>query len=163
MKSLLSSLPLILPIAQDWAEKQELIVLKEGQPLTESETADARRAGVAHPEKIRVARTESLPRLESAELMFLAKQMGLYGSETSGLTMGYAICLPKAVWQDRYRLVHECVHVSQYEKLKGIGPFLSAYLRECIDPGYPFGQMEQEAILVAKNICKPAAAKKAAT
>ena len=157
MKSLLNTLPLVLPIAQAWAEKQEIIILQEGAPLTESELADARRAGVAHPEKIRVVRAETVPHPESEDLMFLARQMGLFGTESSGLALGYAICLPPGAWEDRYRLVHECVHVGQYEKYQGIRPFLSAYLRECIDPGYPFGHLEQEAIRIAKDICKASA------
>jgi hypothetical protein len=153
MKSLLSTLPLALPIAQVWAEKQEALILLEGTPLTESALDDARRAGVVHPEKIRVMRTETLPHPESEDMMFLARQIGLFGME-SGLALGYGICLPLNAWEDRYRLVHECVHVGQCERYQGIRPFLSAYLRECIDPGYPFGHLEQEAIRVAKDICK---------
>jgi hypothetical protein len=158
MKSLLNSLPLILPIAQAWAEKQEIIISQMGTALTESELDDARRAGVAQPEKIRVVRVEALPRPESEDLMFLARQMGLFSTESSGLAIGYGICLPPSVWEDRYRLAHECVHVSQYERHGSIQAFLAAYLRECIDPGYPFGHMEQEAIRVAKDICKASVA-----
>jgi hypothetical protein len=154
MNSLLTSLPLVLPIAHAWAEKQEIIILEKGTPLNEEQMADARRAGVAHPEKIRVLQVEALPHPENEDLMFLARQMGLFRSEASGLAVGYGICLPPSVWNDRYRLVHECVHVGQYERMKGIRPFLKEYLRECIDPGYPFGHFEQEAIFVAKDICK---------
>jgi hypothetical protein len=154
MKGLLATLPLVLPIVQAWTEKQEIILLQNGTPLTECEKTDALRAGVAHPEKIRVVRAEILPRPESEDLMFLARQMGLYGTESTGLALGYGICLPRSVWQDRYRLVHECVHVGQYERYEGIGPFLRAFLRECIDPGYPFGHLEQEALRVAREICK---------
>lgn len=50
--------------------------------------------------------------------------------------------------------MHECVHVAQYERFHGIRPFLNDYLRECIDPGYPLGRLEQEAILVSRDICK---------
>ena len=157
MKSLLNSLPLILPIAQAWAEKQQIITLQEGSPLKESEMDDARRAGVVFPEKIRVARVEMLPHPENEDMLFLAKQMGLFGSAQAGLALGYAICLPPDVWDDRYRLVHECVHVAQYERHEGIRPFLHAYIRECIDPGYPFGHLEQEAMRVAKDICKASA------
>jgi hypothetical protein len=156
MKSLLNTLPVILPIVQVWAEKQEIIILQDGTPLTESEKDDARRAGVMYPEKIRVARTETLPHPESEDMMFMARQMGLFGIE-AGLALGYGICLPSSMWEDRYRLVHECVHVGQYERYQGMRPFLSAFLRECIDPGYPFGHLEQEAIRVAKDICKASA------
>ena len=155
MNSLVASLPIALPLACAWAEKQEVILLAQGEPLTEDQLADARRAGVAHPEKIRVARVETLPQPENDELMFIAKHIGLFSPRSVGLTLGYGICLNPLVWEDRYTLVHECVHVGQYERLNGIRPFLGEYLRECIEPGYPFGRLEQEAILVARDICQP--------
>jgi hypothetical protein len=86
--------------------------------------------------------------------MFVAKRIGLFSSRAAGLTLGYGIYLTYGSWDDRPTLVHECVHVGQYERLGGIRPFLSVYLRECIDPGYPFGRLEQEAILITKDICK---------
>ena len=157
MNSLLTSLPLILPPAIAWVEKQELIILERGTPLTESELADARRAGVKHPEKVRILRSETLPQLEHEDLKFVAKWMGLFTSRSAGLTLGYAIVLTHGFWENRHILVHEFVHVGQYERMGGVKPFLSVYLRECIDPGYPFGRLEQEAILITKDICKPEA------
>jgi len=154
MSSFLSSLPVLLPVVQAWAEKQEIIVLEAGAPLTESQLADARRAGVAHPEKIRALRSETLPFPENEDIMFVARQVGLFSNRSTGMTLGHAICLAHAAWDDRHTLVHECVHVGQYERLGGLRPFLSQYLRECIDPGYPFGGLEQEAILVSREICK---------
>jgi hypothetical protein len=154
MNSLLSTLPILLPVAYAFAEKQELIILEQGVPLTESELADARLAGVAHPEKIRVLRVESLPQPEIEDAMFIAKRMGLYQVNSAAMAMGYGICIRQGFWDDRTVLVHECVHVSQYEKLGGIRPFLDIYLRECIDPGFPFGRLNQQATLMAREICK---------
>ncbi len=155
MKSLLSSLPIILPIVHAWAEKQESIILTEGAPLTGSQLADARRAGVKHPEKIRVRRVEKLPHPENDDLQFMARQIGLFSGRSSGLSLGYGIWIQYDSWDDRQTWVHECVHVGQYERKNGLRPFLNEYLRECLDPGYPFGSLEQEAIMVAKDICKP--------
>ena len=154
MKSFLNTLPLLLPPATAWVEKQELSICERGTPLTGSQMADARRAGVVHPEKIRVLQVETLPQPEDEDMMFVAKRVGLFSTRSAGLTMGYAIALTHDFWNDRYTLVHEFVHVSQYERMGGAKPFLSVYLRECIDPGYPFGRMEQEAILITKDICK---------
>lgn len=159
MSTLLSSLPALLPLAQAWAIKHEGIILTGGVPLSENQLTDARRAGVAQPEKIRLLRVEVLPSLENEEMKFIAKQIGLFSTTSVGLTLGYGIYLRHDHLENRYTLVHECVHVGQYEKRNGIGPFLSEYLRECIDPGYPFGSLEQEAILVAKDICKSAGSK----
>ena len=158
MNSLLTSLPAILPIVCAWAEKREEMILEEGIPLGESQLVDARHAGVLEPERIRVVRVEALPHPENDEVMFLAKQISLFSPRSRGLTIGYGIYLHQECWEDRYRLVHaRCVHVGQYEKLEGIRPFLSAYLRECIEPGHPFGRLEQEAILIARDICKESA------
>jgi hypothetical protein len=154
MNSLLTTLPVLLPVAYAFAEKQELIIIEEGVPLTEAELSDARRVGVMQPEKIRVIRAETLPQPENEDVLFIAKRIGLYSPRSSGLTVGYGICIRHGFWDDRQVLVHECVHVAQYEKLNGIRPFLNVYLRECIEPGYPFGRLEQEAILRSADICK---------
>jgi hypothetical protein len=154
MNSFLATLPVLLPVAYAWAEKQEIIIMQQGEPLGENQLADARRAGVVQPEKIRVMRVEILPFPENDDVVFVAKRIGLYQPHSTGLTLSYAICIRNDFWNDRQVLVHECVHVGQYEKLGGIRPFLNVYLRECIDPGYPFGRLEQEAILLAKDICK---------
>jgi len=154
VNSLLNTLHLLLPVASAWAEKQEVIILEQGTPLTDAELPDARRAGVIQPEKIRVLRVEALPHPEDEDMMFVAKAIGLFNPRSVGLTLGYGICLRHGSWDNRAVLVHECVHVGQYEKMGGIRPFLNAYLRECIDPGYPFGRLEREAILVANDICK---------
>jgi hypothetical protein len=159
MKNLLASLPRILPFAYEWWEKQETLILQEGEPLSEAQQADARRLNITHPEKIRILWAETLPEPDHAELLFLAKQMGLFSPKTSGLAVGYGISIRPALRDDRYAFVHQCVHVAQCERLGGIRPFLNDYVRECIDPGYPFGTLEQEAILVARDICKPPADK----
>jgi hypothetical protein len=159
MKSILTSLPLLLPIVHAWAEKQHSIIMEEGVPLTESQLEDARRAGVACPEKIRVSHVEKLPQPDNPELMFMARQVGLFSERAYSLCLGYGIWLMHEALEDRLTFVHECVHVGQYEKLGGLRPFLNDYLRECIDPGFPFGRMEQESILVSKDICKPATTK----
>lgn len=158
MNSLLSSLPSLLPFAYAWAEKHEKIWLETGVPLDHDQMADARRAGVREPERIRVVHTEALPQLESEEMTFIATRMGLFTPRSVGLTVGYGICLLHRFSNDRPVLVHEFVHVGQYERLGGVRPFLDQYLRECIDPGYPFGRLEQEGILVARDICKGSAA-----
>jgi len=154
MNSLLTSLPAMLPVACAWAEKEEAIILDQGVPLTGPQLADARHVGVAHPEKIRVLLVEALPYPENADVVFAAKQVGLFQAGSSGLALGYGIFLRYGDGEDRQVLVHECVHVAQYERLDGIRPFLNVYLRECIDPGYPFGALEQEAILLSRDICK---------
>jgi hypothetical protein len=154
MNSFLTSLPLLLPIALAWTEKQQVAILEKGRPLTDNEQNDARRAGVRHPEKIRVQNVDILPCPEDEEVMFVARRIGLFSQGSVGLTLGYGIYLRFGHWDNRAVLIHECVHVGQYERLGGPRPFLEVYLRECIDPGYPFGALEREAILLTKELCK---------
>ena len=156
MNSLLSSLPALLPLAYAYAEKHESVILEKGLPLTAAELADAHRAGVKQPEKIRRLCVLAIPEPDNDEVLFAAKRSGLFQLGSSGLAIGHGIYLRQDVWNSRSVLVHECVHVGQYERLGGIRPFLDIYLRECIDPGYPFGALEQQAILVAREICKSA-------
>jgi len=153
MKSLLNSLPSLLPLAYTYAESHEALILERGIPLTAAELDDARRAGVQQPEKIRRLRVGSIPEPENQAILQAAKRSGLFQNGSSGLTLGHGIYLRDDAWNSRVILVHECVHVGQYERM-GLRSFLDAYLRECIDPGYPFGPMEQEAITVSREICQ---------
>ena len=155
MNSLLNSLPALLPYAYAYAEKHEALILEKGIPLTPEEQADARRAGVKEPEKIRRMCVPKIPEPENDEVLFAARRSGLFQLGSSGLTIGHGIYLRQDAWNSRLILVHECVHVAQYERL-GMRHFLDLYVRECIDPGYPFGALEQEAILVSRDICKSA-------
>lgn len=147
-------MPVILPFAVEFAEQHETLVLRRGEPLSEARLADAKQAGVQYPEKIRIMAVDELPLPKLEEALYIAKRMGLFQSNSAALTLRYGIYLRKEFWVDRLTLVHELVHVAQYERMGGIKPFLEAYLLESLDPGYPFGRLQQEAILVAKNICK---------
>jgi hypothetical protein len=69
------------------------------------------------------------------------------------MTFGRGI-LFKAESIDHELVVHELVHVKQYETLGGIENFLRAYLPEIIPPRkYGEGPMEQEAANEARRIC----------
>jgi len=156
MNSLLSTLPVLLPVAVAWVEKQEVILLERGVPLNDVQRADAKRVGVKEPERVRLVPVDTLPQPDNDDIMFLARHMGFFSPRSVALTLGYATCLLPQSWNDRAVLVHELVHIAQHERMGGIRPFLNIYLRECIDPGNPFGGLEQEAILVSKDICRQA-------
>ena len=154
MNSLLTQMQSYLPAAYGFAERHEALILKHGDPLGDQEQHDARRAGVIQPGKIRIVSVAELPEPENSEMMFVARHMGLFQPHSVGLTFGYGIYIRLDCRADRHHVVHECVHVGQYERLGGIRPFLDIYLRECIEPGYPFGALEQEAVLVSREVCK---------
>jgi len=144
---------MLLPLACAWAEEQERIILRDGVPLTPAQTADAVKAGVAHPERVRLLSVARIPMPAHPALRAAAESTQLISPCTTGLTLSYGIFVRSDCWGDRHLVVHELVHTSQYERLGGFRQFLDQYLRECITIGYPAAPMEQEAILTAARIC----------
>jgi len=143
----------LLPLACEWAERQEQIILKNGTSLSPSQIADARLVGVSHPENIKILAVPQIPLPEHPALRTAAREIQLITPSTSGLTLRYGIYAQSYFLSDRRLIVHEFVHTSQYERFGGILPFLQQYLRECITVGYPNAPLEQEAIRIADQIC----------
>ena len=142
----------LLPLAGAWAAEQERIILQSGVPLTEAQFADARQIGVIHPEQVRLLRVTQVPIPSHPALAAAAVATGLTNSD--GLTVRYGIFIRDNCWGQRRLVVHELVHMSQYERLGGFEAFLRPYLFECITPpGYPHGPMEQEAITTSARLC----------
>jgi hypothetical protein len=143
----------LLPLACDWAEQQERIILRDGVPLTTAQVADARRAGVAHPENVRLLKVDSVPMPDHPLLRAAAETTQLMPPLAAGFTLRYGIFVRADRWSDRQLIVHELVHTAQFERLGGVGPFLRRYLTECLTIGYPAAPMEQEAVLTANRLC----------
>jgi hypothetical protein len=143
----------VLPLASEWAEAKEQVVLKNGVPLSDSQMDDARRVGVIHPEKVRIFKVPQIPLPKHPVLKAAAEETKLITPATVGLTVRYGIFIHSDFSDDRYLMVHELVHTSQYEKLGGFLPFFRKYLLQLINIGYPEAPMEQEAIKMAEKIC----------
>jgi hypothetical protein len=144
----------LLPLANAWAVEQEHIILQTGVALTDSQLADARQVGVAHPERVRLLRVAKVPTPDHPALVAAAANSGLISPFTEGLTVRYGIFIRADCWGKRVLVAHELVHTTQYERLGGIEAFLRPYLLECLSPpGYPHGPMEQEAITTAARMC----------
>ncbi|MCG6971923.1 MAG: hypothetical protein LJE66_02135 [Desulfobacterales bacterium] len=144
----------VLPLAAEWAEAKEQVVLKNGVPLSDSQMDDARRVGVIHPEKVRIFEVPQIPLPKHPVLKAAAEETQLITPSTVGLTVRYGIFIHSDFSDDRYLMVHELVHTSQYEKLGGFLPFFRKYLLQLINIGYPEAPMEQEAIKMAEKICR---------
>jgi hypothetical protein len=143
----------LLPIACAWAEEQEAAILRDGVALTMSQVADARRIGIAHPERVRLRVVDEIPLPRHPLLREAAETTGLISPLTAGLTLRYGIFIQSESWGERRLVVHELAHTAQYERLGGFGPFLEQYLLECITPpGYPFGPLEQEAKRIERHM-----------
>ena len=152
MKLLVKLLPLILPLAVKWVEREERKILKDGVPLSTERLMDALRMGVAHPEKIRLMKVERIPVLNGTLMKCLSRLVPAISPNTVGLSLRYGIYIRSRYWGDRHLIAHECVHTGQYERPGSIGRFLRAYFTQCIELGYPDAPMEQEAILRAAGL-----------
>jgi hypothetical protein len=136
---------IILPIACSWVRRQEALILRSGTPLTAAQMADARKIGVEYPEKVRLKFVEKVPLPLFPLLRKVAEKLPAFPSDTIGITLRYGIFIQSRYANDRRLLLHELVHISQYERLGGVSPFLRQYLHECLVAGYPFGLLEEEA------------------
>ncbi len=143
----------VLPLVAEWAEAKEQVVLKNGVPLSDSQMDDARRVGVIHPEKVRIFKVPQIPLPKHPVLKAAAEETQLITPATVGFTVRYGIFIHSDFSDDRYLMVHELVHTSQYEKLGGFLPFFRKYLLQLINIGFPEAPMEQEAIKMAGKIC----------
>lgn len=143
----------LLPLACAWAEEQEQLILARGVRLTEAQMADALRIGIASPDRVRLMKTDQIPLPKHPELRSVAQETGLLSPDTVGLTLRYGIYIHSSAWGVRQLVVHELVHVRQYEQLGGCDAFLRKYLGECLTIGYAHAPMEQEAHVIAAKIC----------
>lgn len=142
--------PVLLPLAVAWVRRQERRILKQGVPLSECEIQDAKAVGVREPERVRVLRVKIIPWPGARPLRSAAKVIGFATDATCGLTLGYGIFIREDCWRDRGLIAHELVHISQYERLGGIAPFLRQYLGECLTVGYVNAPLEREAANLAR-------------
>ena len=149
---LLQLLPGLLPLAEQWANEQEAVILATGVPLSEQGSRDAAAVGVREAQRIRLLAVSAVPMPAHPALRQAAIATSLISPNTIGLTLRYGIFIRKDYWGDRELVAHECVHTAQYERLGGFALFLTQYLRECIEIGYPEAPMEQEAIHGVKRI-----------
>jgi hypothetical protein len=141
----------LLPLACRWVEEQERGILRDGLPLNQEQLEIARKIGIRDVRRIRLLEVDQVPEPDDPVLQAAAEAAGLISLLTSGLTARYGILIRSDYWGNRRLLAHELAHVAQYERLGGIEPFLRCYLTECLNTGYPNGELEQEAKAVEKR------------
>ena len=133
-----------LPVACFWAARHESTILRGGVALSAAQADKARQVGVGHPDKVRLLAVAGIPPTNRL-LRTIGSKLGFVSSQTIGMTLRYGIFIQTDHWGDRRLLIHELAHVAQYERLGGFRRFLFQYLQECINPGYPLGELELEA------------------
>jgi hypothetical protein len=144
MKRLRAALPLLAPLAVDWAKRLEADAAIAGQPLDEAGQQIARQVGVQRPERIRIVVSDEMPYPEHPMLRAAALQTGLLGPSMAGLTLGYAVFIREGEVSRRL-MSHEFRHVAQYEAAGSIDQFLPAYLQQVVEVGYHAAPYEVDA------------------
>lgn len=142
----------LLPLASAWATEQEQVILLTGIGLDKLQMSDAKRIGVMRPDHVRLLRVPNIPTPRHPLLRQAAKDTTLITPFTIGLTLRYGIFIRDDNRDKRSLVVHELVHVKQYEQLGSIEAFLRKYLGECVNVGYSEAPMEQEAIRTTREI-----------
>lgn len=137
-------LPTLLPKAIAWAEGESEQVLKHGQALVQRDIQLAVRAGVAHPERVRIAVVPQMPWPGDEELRAAGEETGLFSPTIIGLTMGHGILLIEGRF-NRRMIAHELRHVHQYEAAGSIANFLPLYLLEVATHTYGNAPFEIDA------------------
>jgi hypothetical protein len=146
-------LRVLVPLVKRWVAAQQARILTAGVALTPKQLLDAQLAGVKEPRKVRLMQVERIPMPADFILRHADRLVRLMSGDTAGITFGYGIYIRRDLWGDRELVVHELVHVGQYERLGSVEAFLRSYLEECCTHGYPNGPLEQEAITRTQEIC----------
>lgn len=143
-----------LPLACQWAQTQEQLILERGAALTPQHASDARRAGVQDYSRIRVLVVERLPLPDDEQLAGLARSNNIITAASRGAGIGHGIIIRADCWGDRELLVHQLVHVAQCERSGGLEAFVQQYLRERLTCAhFTVGPLEDEARRIAREIC----------
>ncbi len=133
-----------LPLAARWVEAQEKRILAEGVPLSETEKQWAAKVGVREVDRVRLLYVSVVP-LPGSPLINRISDLLRYPLAPVGLAARYGIFLQSNSRNDPSLLVHELVHVAQYERLGSVRAFLHQYLEQCLSSGYWNAAMEDEA------------------
>jgi hypothetical protein len=144
----------LLPAACQWATENEAKILELGISLSEPQLSDAELISVSHSEDVRLLEVDEIPKPDHPELQRLNNEIGFITDGTQGLTLGHGIYIRRGAMQDRELIVHELVHVAQYEQLGGIRTFLIRYLMQCLAVGYKNAPMETIAKRMVRKICR---------
>jgi hypothetical protein len=150
------NLPWYLSLASAWVLSQERRILDLGAPLTTRQLADAERAGVVNPQRVRILCVQRIPMPDNPDLLRIAEQIKLTSLPPPGLSLRYGIYISSEHWGQRRLLVHKLAHTAQYERFASVRTFLECYLYQCLAVGSVAAPLEQEAELTAERICGPA-------
>ena len=130
-----------------YAEAMEQQILRDGRPLNDDEIELAKMAGIKHPEKVRFLILDSVPLPESEYLQQELDKIGFLEllKRAGGTAKGYGVLLATKDAHKLDYLVHELVHVEQYERLGGIANAYRQHWPNLRENGYRKSALEDEA------------------
>ena len=135
----------LLPWIAWWVRRHERLILRTGRPLGPDEMNWAIKVGANHPERIRVLHVPEIPMPVPRWMQRLGDRFSFAGHAPAGMTLGHGVYVSDLCGNDPALLIHEFVHVGQYERLGSVKSFLRQYLWECLSAGYESAPLEQEA------------------
>jgi hypothetical protein len=144
----------LAPLACQWAKAQEATILEHGVPLSADQIADARRAGVCDPGRIRVLVVDRIPLPEDKELADAARRAQIITDASHGVAFGHGVIIRADNWPNRELMVHQFAHVAQCERSGDLETFVSEYLLDRRSSrNFSLGALEEEARTIARKIC----------
>jgi len=149
----------LLPVAYDWAKKQEEFVLAHGRPLGTTQAWDAKLAGVQDPGRIRVLVVDRILLPEDPKLAEAACRSRIITEDTRCMGFGRALIIRGDAWNDRELILHNLVHIAQCERAGGLENWVRHYLGDRTNcANFWIGALEEEARRIAHEICRTSAA-----
>jgi hypothetical protein len=145
----------LLRLACQWAQAQERLILATGTSLGPQHMADARRVGIRDCERVKVLVVDRIPLPENKDLADAARRTQTITDASRGVAIGHGIIIRADCWGDRELLLHQLVHVAQYERSGGIEQWVGQYLRDrrsCAK--FTPGSLEEEARGLARELCE---------
>ena len=144
----------LAPLACRWAAQQEAFVLQHGVALTCGQQADAERAGVRAPARIRILVVDRIPLPDNPQLANAARTAQIITESSRAIAIGYAIVLRADSWRNRELFLHQLIHVAQCERTGGLESFVTEYLLDRrTSRDFSLGSFEEEARNRAREIC----------
>jgi hypothetical protein len=144
----------VLSIGCQWSQEQEHLILTQGVSLGAEHLADAVRAGVQDPSRVRVLVVDRIPLPENEQLAEAARRSQILTTASRACTFGYGIIIRADSWNNRELFLHQLVHVAQYERTHDLAACIREYIRDrttCAK--FTTGSLEDEARRIAREIC----------
>ena len=132
-------------MASFWTIKKEKKGRLEGRKLTALEQSFIKKLRIEHPEKVRILLVDQILHPLSIVFRWLSYFTNKVASTPIGITLGYAIFTDRNYKNNLNLILHELVHVRQYESHGGHIRFLQEYIYQCLKFGYKNCPLEKEA------------------